>query len=344
MTDIPLPLPTARGRPARVLGAGVMGLAVATELVARGHRVEVIDPAGAPGPHACSWWAGGMLAPHCEGESAEEPVERLGLGAIDWWDRETGVVTRAGTLVLALDRDRGELARFARRGRGHRALTGAEIAALEPDLAGRFGAALFFPDEAHLDPRAALGTLRDRLAARGVAFHAAAPARAPGVVIDCRGLSARDALPDLRGVRGEMLVLRCPEIALSRPVRLLHPRIPIYIVPRGDGVYMLGATMIESDRRGPVTVRSVLELLSAAYALHPAFGEAEVLETGADARPAFPDNLPRLSRRGGTLFANGLYRHGFLLSPALAGMAAEHLETGAIPELMTPEHNEEVSA
>jgi glycine oxidase len=131
-----------------------------------------------------------------------------------------------------------------------------------------------------------------------------------------------------------MLTLRCPRIRLSRPARLLHPRIPLYIVPRGDGVYMLGATMIESDRRGGVTARSLLELLSAAYALHPAFGEAELIETGADARPAFPDNLPRLRRRGDTLHANGLYRHGFLLSPALAGMAADHLETGAIPELM----------
>ena len=99
---------------------------------------------------------------------------------------------------------------------------------------------------------------------------------------------------DLRGVRGEMLVLRCPGVALSRPIRLLHPRVPIYLVPRGEGIYMLGATMIESDRRGVVTARSVLELLSAAYALHPGFGEAEIVELGADARPAFPDNLPRV--------------------------------------------------
>lgn len=312
-----------------------MGLVLASELAARGHAVEVIDPAGAPGPAACSWWAGGMLAPHCERESAEEPVERLGLPALDWWERHAGGVTRAGTLVLALDRDHGELTRFARRSGGEpRGLTGAEIGALERDLAGRFGAGLFYADEAHLDPRAALATLRDRLAARGVTIQAAAPAGDPAVTIDCRGLAARDALADLRGVRGEMLTLRCPEISLSRPVRLLHPRIPLYIVPRGDGVYMLGATMIESDRRGAVTARSLLELLSAAYALHPAFGEAELVETGADARPAFPDNLPRLRRRGDTLHANGLYRHGFLLSPALAGMAADHLETGVTPELM----------
>ncbi len=318
----------------RILGAGVMGLVIASELAARGHPVEIVEPMASPGPHGCSWWAGGMLAPYCERESAEEPVERLGLEAIGWWDRHTGLVERRGTLVLTLARDRGELARFARRTHGHRTLTGAEIGALEPDLAGRFEAGLFYEGEAHLAPRAALAALRDRLRARGVAFHEAPPALEPGLTIDCRGLSARDALADLRGVRGEMLTLRCPDLALSRPARLLHPRIPLYVVPRGDGVYMLGATMIESDRRGGVTARSLLELLSAAYALHPAFAEAEVLEIGADARPAFPDNLPRLRRRGRGLFASGLFRHGFLLAPAVARMAAEHLETGAVPEFM----------
>jgi glycine oxidase len=109
-------------------------------------------------------------------------------------------------------------------------------------------------------------------------------------------------------------------------VRLLHPRYPLYIVPRGDGVFMLGATQIESAERGRASVRSVMELLSAAYALHPAFAEAELVEIGADARPAFPDNLPRLSRNGGTLHVNGMFRHGFLLSPAVARMAADVIQ------------------
>lgn len=332
-----------------ILGAGVLGLAIASELAERGHAITLIDRA-APGPQACSWWAGGMLAPWCERESAEEPVLRLGREAIGWWQRHAGGVTCAGTLVVALGRDRGEIARFARRTGGHERIGAARIAELEPDLAGRFPEALFFPGEAHLAPRAALAALRERLAARGARFEIrdttldAEEARADGPLVDARGLAARDRLPDLRGVRGEMLVLRCPEVTLTRPVRLLHPRIPLYIVPRGDGVYMLGATMIESDRRGIVTVRSVLELLSAAYALHPAFGEAQILETGADARPAFPDNLPRLRRRGGLLLANGLYRHGFLLSPALARMAADYLETGQTPEVMDENSDQRQSA
>jgi glycine oxidase len=236
--------------------------------------------------------------------------------------------------VVALGRDRRELDRFARRTERGELLPAGTIAALEPDLAGRFDRALFFPEEAHLAPREALLGLRRRLEADGVAFRQGEGPENRNPTLDCRGLAARDALRDLRGVKGEMLVLRCPNVTLSRPVRLLHPRIPLYIVPRGHGVYMLGATAIESDDRSRITARSLLEMLSAAYALHPAFGEAEVLEIGVDARPAFPDNLPRIRRRGRTIYLNGLYRHGFLLAPALARMAAALLLDGQRPELM----------
>jgi len=311
-----------------VIGGGVMGLCVATELTRRGIPAAVRD--GAPSPQACSWWAGGMLAPHCEGESAEEAVTRHGLASADWWQGQGVPVSRNGTLVVSAARDGASLDRFARRSTRHRMLDAQGLAALEPDLAGRFGRALFFADEAHLDPRQALSILSARLPRTEVLS---------GRIIDCRGLAARDALPDLRGVRGEMVVIRCRDVVLSRPVRLLHPRIPLYLVPRGDGVFMLGATMLESDRRGPPTVRAVLELLGAAFALHPALAEAEVLELGADARPAFPDNLPRIRRIGGTLHANGLYRHGFLLAPAVARMVADHLQHGTRPEFMDADHS-----
>lgn len=321
---------------ARVLGAGVAGLCVATELLARGCDVSVFDPAPRPGPHGCSWWAGGMLAPYCEGESAEELVVELGQSAADWWDRQGVTVARRGTIVVTLGRDRRDLERFARRTRGHEWLDADGLAALEPDLGGRFDRALHVPLEAHLDPRAALAHLRDRLERDGVTFIAE-PGRPDGLTFDCRGLAARDALPDLRGVKGEMAVLRSAELQLSRPVRLLHPRVSLYVVPREDGLFMLGATQIESDDRRR-SVRSVLELLSAAYALHPAFADAELVEIGVDARPAFPDNLPRVTRRGDTFHVNGLFRHGFLLAPALARMAAGAALDGIKTELTHEDH------
>ncbi|WP_425043337.1 FAD-dependent oxidoreductase [Primorskyibacter sp. S87] len=315
-----------------VIGAGVAGLCVATELVARGATVEVYDPGGPPGPHGCSWWAGGMLAPWCEFENAEEPVLRLGQQAIDWWSKRTQV-THAGTLVVANTRDLPDLRRFSRRTEGFEHVDQAAISRMEPDL-HEFGSGLYFAGEAHLDPRRAMQDLYRDLLGKGVVFHSRlAPAQLENA-IDCRGLHARDLLYDLRGVKGEMLVIRCPDVTLTRPVRLLHPRMPLYIVPRGDGIYMLGATMIESEDSGRITARSMLELLSAAYALNPAFGEAEVIEIGVDLRPAFADNLPRIRRLGRTIYANGLYRHGYLLAPALAQGVADLALNGKHSEMV----------
>ena len=258
--------------------------------------------------------------------------------------------------MLALGRDQKELDRFARRTLQHQPADAAMIAELEPALANRHRRGLFFETEAHLTPRDALAKLRDNLAQQGVNITRVQPAdtvpnddqqqqqqqqqqHPAGMTIDCRGLAAADQLHDLRGVKGEMLVLRCPDITLNRPIRLLHPRFPIYIVPRGDGVFMLGATQIESADRGRVTARQVMELLNAAYALHPTFGEAEIVEIGVDARPAFADNLPRIRRRGQTVYVNGLFRHGFLLAPAVARMTADYILQNQRPEIMDEDHH-----
>lgn len=315
-----------------VRGAGVAGLACAVELAERGATVEVRERAAALAGAGCSWFAGGMLAPWCELESGEPLIARLGEEGIAWWRRRFPGCAQLGTLVIAHGRDTGELRQFARR-TGHYETLGAEaLAALEPELAGRFAGALYFAGEGHLDPRAALAALLARSLELGVSVRfgvdAGEAAPAGREVLDCTGLAARRSLPELRGVRGEMLLVRAPEVSLTRPVRVLHPRMPVYVVPRGGGTYLIGATMIESDAALGISARSVLELLSAAYALHPAFGEAELLETGVGLRPAFPDNLPRIRRVGDALYVNGLYRHGFLIAPALARRAALALLEG----------------
>lgn len=306
-----------------IRGVGVAGLTLAHELATRGADVTVVEKRLEIAGNA-SWHAGGMLAPWCERESAEETVLTLGRDAADWWDAALpGHVSRQGTLVLASARDAGELDRFGRRTSGFRQLDASQIAALEPALDGRFGRGLFFAEEAHLDPRKALLSLRDKLRGMGarVEFGRSSAPASQDIEVDCTG--SGDRRPELRGVRGEMLMLRTGEISLARPVRLLHPRISVYVVPRAENLFMVGATMIECDAKGPITARSTMELLGAAYALHPAFGEAELVETGVGVRPAFTDNLPRVERDGGNIRINGLYRHGFLLAPAMARRAAD---------------------
>jgi len=177
-----------------------------------------------------------------------------------------------------------------------------------------------------------LPQLHARIAEAGGTIHfnsAAEPDDLDGIVIDCRGLSARDIQPQLRGVKGEMIIVETSEVELARPVRLIHPRWPLYVIPRGDGRFMLGATSIEAEDTA-VSVRSALELLGAAYAVHPAFAEARIVEFGAGLRPAFPDNLPRIAVDNDKIAVNGLYRHGFLLAPALAELTLGYVARGVI--------------
>ncbi len=157
-------------------------------------------------------------------------------------------------------------------------------------------------------------------------------------VFDARGLGAKEHFEDLRGVRGEILWVETDEIKITRPTRIVHPRYTIYIVPRTitfseteaeyfkdfkapiDGkknIYVIGATEIETEDTSPITVRSTMELLSALYTVHPSFGEARVINSEANCRPSFKDNLPRVETSKGLSRINGLYRHGWLVAPAI---------------------------
>ncbi len=313
-----------------VVGAGVAGLTAAFEIarcgLESGVAVTLVERERAPGL-GCSRYAGGMIAPWCELETSEPIVAELGQEALDFWTTDVPVATRNGTLVVAPAREKAELIDFSRRAEGFELLDAPALGRLEPDLAERFDEALFFAMEAHLTPAIAMAALTEKLAAlpNVTLRFAATPSGDADWTVDSRGFAARDALKTLRGVKGEMLVLRTREIALSRPVHMLHARHPAYVVPRGGGVFMIGATMIENEERARVTARSLVELINTAYAIHPAFADAEIVETGSDLRPAFRDNLPRVTRRGRTLYLNGLYRHGFLLAPALARRAARVL-------------------
>jgi glycine oxidase len=320
-----------------VVGAGILGLWQALTLSRAGHAVTLLEQAQAPFSEAASRHAGAMIAPYCEGEAAEDIVVRRGLIAAEAWREALPQLEQRGSLVVASPRDQTELRRFAAATVGYEQIGQDRIAELEPELADRFHAALFFPDEAHMTTPDAMQALVAAIRSAGgsVLFGEAwTPSAENGDadwVIDCRGFAARSDWPELRGVRGERLLLGAPGVSLTRPVRMLHPRHPLYVVPWSGGRYLVGATVIESEDASAMTVRSALELLGLAYTLHPGFGEAEILEMSAGVRPSLPDNVPavRVAPDHRTIRVNGAYRHGFLLAPELARAVSEYLGTGA---------------
>ncbi len=310
-----------------IIGAGIAGTWQALLFAQAGCKVTLHERGDASMTESTGHWAGGMLAPFCESEAAEPLITRLGLRSLDLWRGALPETPFNGSLVVSHPRDRADFERFARLAEGHRRVDGGAIADLEPDLAGRFHDGLYFAQEGHVDPRHVLPALHEKLRAAGVPIEfksAAGPDDFDGAVIDCRGIAARDTCPTLRGVKGEIVTVETAEIALSRPVRLIHPRWSLYVVPRANNRFLIGATTIESEDTG-VSVRSALELLTAAYSIHPAFGEARIVAFGAALRPAFPDNLPRIVAGNRTVTVNGLYRHGFLLAPALAEVTVAHV-------------------
>ncbi|MEE4378487.1 MAG: FAD-dependent oxidoreductase, partial [Candidatus Competibacteraceae bacterium] len=302
-------------------------------LAKAGFAVRLLEQGDATLNSGCSWRAGGMLAPYCEAEVAEPLVVRLGLRSLELWQTVLPEFSQNGTLVVAPPRDPASLHRFGRLTDGHKTLNASALASLEPALAGRFNAGLFYPAEAHVDPRQVMPILLKAIRDLGVDIEFQHQATLNDTVsewsIDCRGLAAQDIWPELRGVKGEMILIKSTDVQLQRPVRLLHHRHPIYVVPRAEGVFMIGATTIESDSGSGVSLRSAGELLTLAYSLHPAFAEAEILELNAGLRPALPDHLPQIRARARHLFVNGLYRHGFLLAPALAELTVNYLRNGA---------------
>lgn len=322
-----------------VVGAGIVGLWQALLLTRAGYRVALCEQSAEPFVASASQWAGAMLAPDCEAESAPAIVRTQGHAALAMWRAVYASVTNAGTLVVANARDDAELNRFLRMTSGGTAVSGDALADLEPELAPRIARALYFADEAHMDAQSALHALLAMAEAAGVSVKLGAPwhesantsaSMSSTWTIDCRGMAAQDDLDGLRGVRGERVLIQAPHVNITRPIRLLHPRQPIYVVPQGHNRYVIGATVIERDDAGPMTVRSALELLGSAYALHPGFAEAAILNLGAGLRPAFADNVPKifvdLDQR--IVRVNGTYRHGFLLAPVLADAVVHFFETG----------------
>ena len=264
--------------------------------------------------------------------------------------------SQQGSLMLAHRQDQQELQHFSQLLQ-HKLGTAAaiqwlnpdQLAQLEPGLAAHHQNVLLFGNEANIATEQVLTSLAQTLLAAGVNWYPEhhvtqlAPYRVTAnqqsfdfdCVADCRGLGAQDHWPELRAVRGELIWLHAPEVQLQRPIRLLHPRYRLYVVPRANQHYLIGASEIDSFDDSPISVRSCLELLSAAYSLHQSFAEARIIKTVTQCRAAFADNEPQLEYQPGLIRINGLYRHGYLLAPALCEQAMQQINQTQ-PEVVNP--------
>jgi len=315
-----------------VVGAGIMGLSVAYA-IQQDHPdslVTIDDQDGFPPQNSSSIMAGGMLSPYSEIEHMPDEFLRAGLKGVEIWERYNLALGEAigfqknGSLLLSHPEDRYILERFQghldQKYQDHYAdCDQAGIYDLEPQLAAKFGRGLYLKNEACLDPALTMAAL-----AREICSKDDGGATSFDWVIDCRGYASAQDDADLRGVKGETLLVRNTDFHLDRPVRLMHPRYPLYIIPRGDHVFMIGATSIESADTH-MSLRSTMELASALYSLHPSFGDAHILDAKAGVRPAYPDNLPRITIEGRTIRCNGLFRHGYLLAPVMAQCVSDYL-------------------
>lgn len=331
-----------------IAGVGLVGRVLALNLLQQGHTITLYDADNADGEKAAGMTAAGMLAMFAELETAESIIFEHGKRSVSLWPdllEQIGIADayqQKGSIIIAHPQDYSELDHFIEtlQSKVEEASTIAlldktSLARLEPDLA-QHNKAFFIPSEGQVDAQRFMKASSEYLLSHdSITWHENITVDAIGNgsmsftgvqeaydwVFDTRGLGASQDIEGLRGVRGEVLWLDAPEVNISRPTRMLHPRYKIYIVPRQNNRYVIGATEIESDDKSAISVRSSLELLSAVYSMHSGFSEARIVKTLTNCRPTLKDNLPHIEQGNKYTSINGLYRHGYLLAPALVEIA-----------------------
>jgi len=335
-----------------IVGTGLMGRLVALFLLAQDEnkkaKITFFDEQGSSGINSCGRIAAGMLSPFSELEIADPLIFKMGMRSLSHWRYlakqldMTEIFNQMGSIFTAHPQDKPQLDAVIKRINDKadvlyngKYLDKPALRALEPSLT-QLSSAYYFPEEGHINTRKFFNRSTEFFRSHNITWHThtrvthcqpqqvltAENNRTINTrfdcVFDCRGLGAKNAIAGLRGVRGEIIEIVAKSVSISRPVRLWHPRYRLYIVPREDHHYLLGASEIESEDMSPISVRSTLELLSAAASIYPDFLEARVLNSAVHCRPVMSNHLPQVEHKKGLVRVNGLYRHGYLIGPAVA--------------------------
>jgi glycine oxidase len=350
-----------------VVGAGIAGSLLAYQLIRLGYSVTVYEPD--KDKSSCSYAAAGMLAPMAELESAEDGVYQLGMKSLSLWPEiitelkqdfsQHVFFNNSGTLVVHHALDRGSFDQFLNNLKfklGSNFCQSCESVSVkdyEFELV-HFTHGLYLKNEAQVDSHQLLTALHYVIAQKGRWVRQFVSSIEPKKVIfndgsgqsydwvfDCRGLAAKDHVEGLHGVRGERILVHAPSVSIDRMIRLMHPRYRMYIVPRENNHYVIGATEIESSDDGPISVRSALELLSAAFSVHSGFAEARIIEMRTGVRPARLDHQPYVKTELGRTEVNGFYRHGYLIAPAVIADVISQLPSQADKNLQIKKRHHE---
>ena len=348
-----------------IIGAGLLGRLSALMLKRQGYDVTLIDKDDQQGKQSSAYAAAGLLTPLGEAMHAPADIVSMGFESLALWPsiiaslEEHVFFQQDGSLMVSHEQDKPELIRHQHFLEKHypsheiRSLNRRDLLALEPEIGRSFSTGIFLPCEGQIGNRRLIKALTTELLKAGVSWYSSALVQTlshqescatirmqhldgthktvkADAVIDCRGIGACQPhspapLSGLRAVRGELFQLYAPDVNLNRPIRLMHPRYQLYIAPKSHGFYVVGATEIESNDMSPMTVRSAMELLSAAYSVHPGFAEANIRQHVSHCRPAFSDNRPKCFWKNNILHVNGLYRHGFLIAPVIVNQIVDHI-------------------
>jgi glycine oxidase len=337
-----------------IVGAGLVGRTLSLMLLQRDDvAIELIDES--PTLHSklsCGYQAAGMVAPYAELSLNKKQLFDEGCESLSLWSKvlealpkttdksnmecAEKIFSKNGTLILSHPNDYGDCAQLFHRIQHHTGSISSLIqpksqlkhyeSSLEPqrfshhfmylENEGHIHVPNFFSTTSnYLDAHpkvnfisAKIQNLKKELSTTGTLGSA-------DYVIDTRGLGAKPDDTSLFGIRGEAILVSAPSVNLSHTIRLMHPRHPLYIVPRGNNQYYIGATAIESEDNSPISLKSTLELTSALYFIHEGFAESRILKTFAHSRPTYSQSMPKLTKQGNLIRLNGFYRHGYLLAP-----------------------------
>ena len=332
-----------------IVGCGIISLLISYKFFKLGHKVTIFEKEDLQGFANCSTTAGGMISPYSEQIHSDKKIFDLGFDSIHRWKKiiselEMKVYFKTkGSLILAEREHRSELESICTRTNRYtnsnfKIITSKRISALEPDIDCNDLIGLFFKEEGQIDCKQIINTLINFLSTHNCSINFKTEVKKIqnnsiildndekikfDHVIECTGSHTLNN-NNIRAVRGEIIEVSAPEIKISRPIRVNHYRYPVYIIPRENGAYLIGATEIESEDFSPVSIRSAIELLNSSIAVSRRFSEARIISLSTNCRPAYSDNLPKIRIRKDYISANGLFRHGYLLSPLIADLVVNY--------------------